>query len=151
MILGIHHIALSVPDMRKAIGFYCGVLGFTELWTQDYEGAAAEADAIVGLKAISATVKMLSAGQMSLELWEYRHPRPGPRNPGYSPADHGIAHFCLEVRDIAAEYARLSAAGMRFVGPPVEIDGSSAVYGRDPFGNIIEIYEIAAAVPADRQ
>jgi len=143
MILGIHHIALSVPDMRKATEFYCGVLGFTELWTQEYEGAATAADAIVGLKAISATVKMLSAGQVSFELWEYRHPKPRPSNPDYSPADHGIAHFCLEVRDIAAEYARLSAAGMRFVGPPIEIDGSGAVYGRDPFGNVIEIYEIA--------
>jgi catechol 2,3-dioxygenase-like lactoylglutathione lyase family enzyme len=143
MILGIHHVALSVPDMRQATDFYCGVLGLAELWTLEYAGDAPAADAIVGLDAISATVKMLDAGGVQLELWEYRHPKPSLRNPDYPPADHGIAHFCLEVRDIAAEHARLSAAGMRFVGPLVEIDGSSAVYGRDPFGNIVELYEIA--------
>ena len=31
---------------------------------------------------------------------------------------------------------------MQFVGPPVEFGTSAAVYGRDPFGNVIEIYEI---------
>ena len=28
------------------------------------------------------------------------------------------------------------------VGEPVELGGSAAIYGKDPFGNIIEIYEI---------
>ena len=31
---------------------------------------------------------------------------------------------------------------MTFVGEPVELGGSAAVYGEDPFGNVIEIYEI---------
>jgi catechol-2,3-dioxygenase len=28
------------------------------------------------------------------------------------------------------------------VGPPVDFGDTSAVYGQDPFGNVIEIYEI---------
>lgn len=31
---------------------------------------------------------------------------------------------------------------MRFVGPPVEFGDMSAIYGKDPFGNVIELYEI---------
>ena len=31
---------------------------------------------------------------------------------------------------------------MNFVGPPVDFGDSAAVYGSDPFGNVIEIYEI---------
>ena len=31
---------------------------------------------------------------------------------------------------------------MEFAGPPVNFGGSSAIYGKDPFGNIIELYEI---------
>jgi catechol-2,3-dioxygenase len=31
---------------------------------------------------------------------------------------------------------------MEFVGEPVELGTTSAIYGKDPFGNIIEIYEI---------
>ena len=41
-----------------------------------------------------------------------------------------------------AEYDRLAAAGMEFAGPPVDFGTSSAIYGKDPFGNVIELYEI---------
>jgi glyoxylase I family protein len=36
----------------------------------------------------------------------------------------------------------MRAAGMEFVGEPVDFGTASAIYGRDPFGNVIEIYEI---------
>jgi len=85
---------------------------------------------------------MLRAGNAFVELWAYRRPAPEPKDPAYPPSNHGIAHFCLQVRDIEAEYARLSEAGMTFVGPVQHFGDSAAVYGRDPFGNIIEIYEV---------
>ena len=28
MILGVHHPALAVPDLQRALDFYCGLLGF---------------------------------------------------------------------------------------------------------------------------
>ncbi len=59
-----------------------------------------------------------------------------------SPADHGLAHFCLQVTDIEAEYERLRAAGMTFHAPPQQLGTSAAIYGRDPFGTIIELYEV---------
>lgn len=31
---------------------------------------------------------------------------------------------------------------MTFVGEPVDFGSSSAIYGKDPFGNVIELYEI---------
>ena len=37
---------------------------------------------------------------------------------------------------------RLTAVGMVFVGPAQNFGDISAVYGRDPFGNVIEVYEI---------
>jgi glyoxylase I family protein len=51
-------------------------------------------------------------------------------------------HFALQVDGIDAEYARLKAGGMTFVGDPVDFGVASAIYGRDPFGNVIELYEI---------
>jgi len=48
----------------------------------------------------------------------------------------------LQVRGMAEEYQRLVEAGMTFVGPPVDFGRSAAIYGRDPFGNVIELYEI---------
>ena len=35
MILGVHHPALAVPDIQKALDFYCGVLGFKEVMTAE--------------------------------------------------------------------------------------------------------------------
>ena len=56
--------------------------------------------------------------------------------------DAGYAHIALDVTDIHAEYERLSAAGMKFVGPPVDLGGGSfAIYGRDPFDNLVELYQ----------
>jgi catechol 2,3-dioxygenase-like lactoylglutathione lyase family enzyme len=76
-----------------------------------------------------------------VELWEYCYPAPAAFDPDYPPSNCGFTHFCLEVQGIAREHARLIAAGMTFVGEPVVMEGMTAVYGRDPFGNIIEIYE----------
>jgi catechol 2,3-dioxygenase-like lactoylglutathione lyase family enzyme len=63
------------------------------------------------------------------------------RNPPHV-CDHGITHIALDVRDIHAEYERLSAAGMRFHCPPLDMGGIKATYGRDPDGNVVELQEI---------
>jgi catechol 2,3-dioxygenase-like lactoylglutathione lyase family enzyme len=56
--------------------------------------------------------------------------------------DHGITHIALDVRNIGAEYERLSAAGMRFHCPPLDMGTVKATYGRDPDGNVVELQEI---------
>jgi predicted enzyme related to lactoylglutathione lyase len=48
----------------------------------------------------------------------------------------------MDVTDMEAEYERLGQAGMRFHCPPMQISRSTKVtYGRDPDGNVIELYE----------
>ncbi|MEZ5597381.1 MAG: VOC family protein [Pseudomonadales bacterium] len=141
MIVGIHHVAIGVPDLDRALAFYSGVLGFEAVQRSEWDGDSPLADRAVGLTRTSARMAMLKAPNAFLEVWEYRVPQ--PRDLRSRPCDHGFPHFCLQVRDIEAEYARLSAAGMEFVADaPVNFGTSSAVYGKDPFGNIIEIYEI---------
>jgi len=44
-----------------------------------------------------------------------------------------------------AELSRLRTHGMTFVGDAVCGEQASAIYGYDPFGNIIELYEIKTA------
>ena len=62
--------------------------------------------------------------------------------------NQGITHICIAVSDIAAEHARLSAAGMAFLSPPQDVPGlCRAVYGRDPDGNIVELIEADPAGP----
>lgn len=142
MIVGMHHVGLCVPDLDKAIGFYCGVLGMQDLWGGEANGDDDVMDRVIGLKKIKVRMRMIRAGASFIELWEYHNPVPKPIEPDYPPSDRGFTHIGLQVTDIEAEYQRLIAAGMTFVGPVVHLGPQSAVYGRDPFGNIVEIYEI---------
>jgi catechol 2,3-dioxygenase-like lactoylglutathione lyase family enzyme len=141
MIAGIHHIGIGVADLDIAKNFYCDVLGMELLWGTEINGDDLQSDAVVGLRNVKARMCMLQSGGCRVELWEYHNPASAAFDPAYAPSNRGITHFCLEVQDIAREHTRLRAAGMTFVGPPVAMAGMTAVYGRDPFGNIIEIYE----------
>ena len=62
---------------------------------------------------------------------------------------HGISHFCLDVTDVREIHARLKVAGMRFHSDPVDKEGVRTVYGRDPFGNAIELQEIIDFDPTE--
>lgn len=147
MIHGIHHIAIHTPDLSRMMQFYVGVLGFEEA-APVYEWADnPEIDATIGVEGSRAKTVMLRAGNCYIELFEYASP--AARNaPPLRPNDHGYTHLALEVTDIEAEYARLSASGMLFARPDV-MDGGAikAVYGKDPDGNVIEIQQVSDEHP----
>lgn len=140
MIIGVHHIAISVPDLERAIEFYGGLLGFERVSESEWDRDFPAADRAIGLAETSARMAMLKAANVFVELWQYRHPE--PRDLTSRPCDLGYPHMALQVSDLAGEYQRLKAGGMAFVGDPVDFGRSSAIYGRDPFGNVIELYEI---------
>src|SRR6266700_4085557 len=56
MILGIEHTALSVPDIDRAIAFYCDVLGFTLEWKAGWDKGAKPLDDLVGFANSAAKV-----------------------------------------------------------------------------------------------
>lgn len=118
----IGHIHLKVADLERALGFYCGVLGF-EL-TQKYGTQAA----------------FVSAGgyhhHIGLNTWESAAGSPPP------PGTTGLFHLAILYptrADLADALRRLQAAG-------IELDGASdhgvseALYLRDPDGNGVELY-----------
>lgn len=142
MIHSIDHAALSVPDMDEALAFYCDVLGFEKTpldftWPQ----GAKPLDDLVGLTDSSSRVVMLKLGDTKLEVFEYKHPVGKAQDPDRPVSDHGIIHLCLAVTDIAKEYERLKAAGVRFNSGPIDMGLETCVYGRDPFGNVLELLE----------
>ncbi|MCC5885091.1 MAG: VOC family protein [Gammaproteobacteria bacterium] len=150
MIVGIHHVAIVVPDLDRALAFYRDALGFAVVQEGDWDGDYAQADRVIGLKKTSARIAMLKAPNAYLEIWQYRHPEPEDRRS--RPCDLGYPHFALQVTDIEAEYHRLAEAGMTFAADaPVNLGTTSAIYGKDPFGNIIELYEIRDPAVAQLQ
>ena len=146
MIVGIHHTALSTPDLDRLLRFYCDLFGF-EIefdfpWDETNE-AFRETHAV---RESAGRVVMLAIGASRLEIFEYRKPVPRADIPGRANADLGIGHFCIEVREIEKEVLRLRAAGMRFQsGLVLQTPTIVNCYGRDPDGNVIELIEYKAA------
>ena len=143
---GLHHVAISTPDLDRLTAFYVDVLGFelVEDWLGGWAQGNPVIDRIVGLQDSAARQVMLRAGNLYLEVFQYASPPPRPGDPDRPVCDHGYTHFCLDVTDLQAEYNRLTAAGMRFHCPPVfdHEQGIGSTYGRDPDGNVIEIQEV---------
>lgn len=118
----IGHVHLKVADLERALGFYCGVLGF-ELTQRMGESAA-----------------FVSAGgyhhHIGLNTWESRGGAPPPRG------TTGLYHVAILYPDRAA----LADALRRVLRAGVTLDGaadhgvSEALYLRDPDGNGVELY-----------
>lgn len=140
MIKGLHHTALSVSNLDRAIDFYCGLLGMELLGKGDFAGEVmSRVTALAGTRGRSA---MLRAGGQHLELFEFSVPVPKQADTRRPVCDHGITHFCIQVTDIASEYDRLRAAGVQFHCAPQPFGDMRATYARDPDGNVFELLEI---------
>ena len=145
MINGIHHAAISTPDLERALGFYRDLLGAEIVTDFEWPAGLEVADSIVGLRDSSARAVMLRLGNAMVELFEFRTPTPRAGDLERPVCDHGITHICLDVNDIEAEDERLREAGMRFHCRPQDLGAVRATYGRDPDGNVIELQEVVDA------
>ena len=142
MILGIEHTAISVPDLDRALAFYCGVLGFALEWRAGWPKGSPRLDALVGAENSASKVAMVKLGDTRIEIFEFESPVVRAQDPDRPVFDHGITHIGLLVSEVEKEYERLAAAGVRFNAPPADVGGGSVcAYGRDPFGNFLEIRE----------
>lgn len=143
---GIHHIGISVPSLIQAKAFYVDVLGF-EIVDESHFPPSHESDAVLALEKADSRVLMLKAGNLFLEVFEFSSPVPAEQD-NRPVCDHGYTHFALEVEDIRAAYELLDEAGVRWHHEPIEAgDGYLMTYGRDPFGNVIEIQQLRSGLP----
>lgn len=141
MIVGIHHVAIGVSDFDTALQFYTEALGFEIVERSDINNVT-KANQAIGLDAVAAKRAMLKTSNAFIELWQYSNP--APKDLRARACDYGYPHLALQVDDIQQEYDRLKTHGMEFVGEVVQFEHTACIYGRDPCGNILELYEIRA-------
>lgn len=151
-VTGVHHVALSVPDMDVARRFYIDLLGAQEISSSSWEPGNDFVEDIIGLRDCKGSQLLLRLKNTYVELFEFSQPRAAPQDPDEPVNRFGYTHFGIEVDDIHAIYERMLAAGIRFhcapkhVGDAVERDGKRigfwSTYGRDFFGNVFELMEI---------
>jgi len=118
----IGHVHLKVADLERALGFYCGILGF-ELQHRMGDQAA-----------------FISAGgyhhHLGLNTWESKGGSPPP------PGTTGLFHTAIRYPDratLADALRRLRAAGHPIDGA-TDHGVSEAIYLRDPDENGVELY-----------
>lgn len=143
MILGFAHPAIVVRDLDTATQFYCDAFGFSIFSsdTESWENKPA-IDAAIGLANSSAKGRMLSGHNCFLELFCFEKPTSHAVDPrDNQPCDYGLRHLCFYVDDVEVEYQRLLGLGAQRLGTPQKKQGITAVYLRDPEGNIIELAE----------
>lgn len=149
-ITGIHHLAISVPSLDEAREFYCGVLGF-EVAEEFGFGPDEESERVTRVKGAAADVLLLRAGNVHVEIFEYTNEGVKPQDRKRPVCDHGFTHLSLEVDgDIQEVYESLEKAGVKWHSPIVgdlDEDGYCVTYGRDPFGNVIEIQKLSPSNP----
>jgi catechol 2,3-dioxygenase len=118
----IGHVHLKVADLERALGFYCGVLGFELM--QRYGTQAA----------------FISAGgyhhHIGLNTWESKGGHPPP------PGTTGLFHTAI----LYPTRPALADALRRVLNASIALDGASdhgvseALYLRDPDQNGVELY-----------
>ena len=147
LIKGIHHISISVPSIEKAKDFFVDLLGF-ELVDEVRFRPTKDGDSVTELKDADSKMIMVNAGNIFIEIFEFITPPPDSSPKRKAVNELGYTHFAIEVTDIEKSYLELEQGGVKWHHPPIDSgDGYLMTYGRDPFGNVIEIQEIKSDQP----
>ena len=146
---GIHHVAVSVPDLEAAEDFYVNRLGLEKVIRWDFEASEAS-DGVTGLKEAAAKTLMIRAGNLYLEVFEFTSPAPRSQGMNRPVCDHGYTHIAFDVDEACIQqvYEAWEKAGIAWHHPLTwdTDEGVTMTYGRDPFGNVIEIQALADSV-----
>ena len=139
--LTLHHIGITTRNLRRLEAFYRDHFGAQVVRRGGWPGGQQGFDQCMGLHDSAVRIVLLRCGAAHLELFEFTRPQTLPAAEA-SVAREGLTHLAFQVSDCRAEYARLSAAGMRFNAQPLLTPvGAWFTYGHDPDGNIVELIQ----------
>ena len=142
MLRGLHRTVISTPDLDRALHFYRDLMGLTVLTKGRWDAGWESADRLIGRHGTAARWVMLSAGNTNLEIVQYEVAESPVLDSARPVSDPGISRVCFEVIDIHVMYKNLRDAGVRFDSEPQDQgEFGTAVYARDPDGNIVELVE----------
>lgn len=149
-VLGIHHTTLVVPDLERAVEFYQRVLGFVVVKSFVLENSA-EMSRLTGLAEPGAKGVFLKAGWGYLRLLQFDVPHPDHQYYWTTPNKPGWRHISLFTGDAMRFYHR-TKNDIHWHDEPCshtveENNEAWSDYGRDPFGNIIELWSQGPADP----
>ena len=126
----VHHVAIVVRDMEKALEFYRDRLRIP-------------LDVLLPIESDGVRIAFLPVGESNIELVEPTDPTTGVARFLESRGE-GFHHVCLEVDDVAAELARLEGSGVELIdrAPRRGAEGPVAfIHPRSCPGVLVELIE----------
>lgn len=128
----IHHVAVVVEDMEKALAFWRDGLDMT---LHELRDVSAEKSQIAFLPLEGSEVELVRPTSDDSGIAKYLAKR-GP----------GMHHICLEVDDIIAMLAQLKAKGVRLINeePRTSADGKryAFIHPESTAGVLVELYQL---------
>lgn len=148
-ILGIVHVNANCSELERSLRFYRDLVGLSPVVHTKPAPQPGVGFGLAGDASWDAWMLQDARGHAgpSLDLLEWKQPRPTGRP--YAEANHlGMFRLCLAVPDVDAVHARLVAAGVPCLSPPVvaPIDPAAGLSvrffcARDPDGTAVEFLE----------
>jgi len=146
---GMDHIGITIPDLDEASHFLANSLGAIPIYDNisreegPFQGPEAERKLDLEPGTSLITMRMMKLGNgPGLELFEMRGPR---QSRAARPSDFGLQHFSAYVDDIEEAAMRFQKAGGELITGPNEMlglekgKGSAWIYGRTPWGTVVEL------------
>jgi catechol 2,3-dioxygenase-like lactoylglutathione lyase family enzyme len=120
------NVRYMVNDVQEAVDWYVGHFGFRVILASPAFGSVER-----GHLRLLLSGKGSSAGR--------------PMPDGAQPEPGGWNRFQFITEDVAAEVERLRARGVRFRNEIVSGPGGAQILAEDPSGNVVELFQPAAA------
>lgn len=147
MIVGIHHIGVTVESLDRSAAFYGAAFGFDDVLRFDLHDDPA-GRAMLRLPRIAGRAALLRGPNMIVEAIQFEG---SARRDFDRPVNEpGITHFCLQTSSLPEARSRLEVAGGRFESEPTDL-GADIIYAypRDPDGNVVELECLPSADAAE--
>ena len=130
-IVGLNHVALSVPNIAESIAWHEKMLGFKGVVRGGQPNARQQ-------------VADLRRGNITIELFQLADAAPLPesrKNPSEDFRTHGVKHFGFEVKNLPAVLAELKAKGVKMAFEMRDTPTEAFAFISDNAGNAIELIE----------
>ncbi len=127
----INHVAVVVPDIDAALGFWRDALGL-------------QVDHIEDVPSQKSTVAFIPVGGSEVELVTPTSPDTGAAK-FLNDRGPGMHHLCFEVDNLDEMLAQLRGKGVRLINEtPVELEGRrlAFVHPKSAGGVLVELYEL---------
>jgi catechol 2,3-dioxygenase-like lactoylglutathione lyase family enzyme len=128
-------VGMTVKSLKKSVDFYWENFGLPVMAVVDLPPTVIKE--IYGLEKTKVKIAMLRCGWGNfIELFEFTPSEKGKEVKWNCP---DITHLALEVGNVERAFKHLTAKGVKFLAPPMKVEGNTFAFLKDPDGHLVEL------------